>query len=144
MNTQQNNTQNPFGNEDDDLYLVKDIFRKYLRIWHLVGLSLFIFLFAAYLVNRFERPVYKSTAQFFVKEQESGMNLFDQRFLGYNSELDMTNQMIIMRSRPIAERALNKLNFQVEYHIDGIVRSGETYHFSPVTAEIDWKHPQLV
>jgi len=130
--------------EDDDLYQVKDIVRRYLRNWYWVALSLFVFLLVAFLINRWTQRVYRSEAQFFVKEEDSGMNLFDQRFFGYNSELDMTNQMIILRSRPITEMALKMLDFQVEYHFEGYFSKVELYPNAPILAEVDWKHPQLV
>ncbi|MFC0263909.1 GumC family protein [Fontibacter flavus] len=142
-NTPYNSPQQPFQDEDD-LHQIKDIVRRYLRNWYWVGLSLFVFILGAFLINRYSPKVYRSTSQFFVKEEDSGMNLFDQRLFGYNSELDMTNQMIILRSRPIAELALKKLDFQVEYLYEGYVSKAELYPTAPILAEVDWKHPQLV
>lgn len=143
MNPNQHYPQNQ-GQEEDDLYQIKDIVRRYIRNWYWVVLSLGIFLVGAFLINRYTPRVYRSTSQFFVKEQESGLNLFDQSFFGYNSELDMTNQMIILKSRPIAELAIKKLNFDVEYHFEGYISKVELYPTAPILAEVDWKHPQLV
>jgi tyrosine-protein kinase Etk/Wzc len=143
MSSNPNISQNAF-HEEDDLHQVKDIARRYFRKKHWVALSLFIFLLSAFLINRYTSKVYRSTAQFFVKEEDSGMNLFDQRFFGSNSELDMTNQMIILRSRPLAELALDKLNFEVEYHFEGYVTKAELYPIAPIHVEVDWKHPQLI
>ncbi|RPA66580.1 polysaccharide biosynthesis tyrosine autokinase [Cyclobacteriaceae bacterium YHN15] len=142
-NTNPNLPQNN-PSEEDDLYQIKDIVRRYVRNWYWVFFSLGVFLVGAFLINRWTPRVYRSSAQFFVKEQDSGLNLFDQSFFGYNSELDMTNQMIIIRSRPIAELALKKLNFEVEYHYEGYVTKAEHYPTAPILAEVDWKHPQLV
>ncbi|EKB48622.1 GumC family protein [Cecembia lonarensis] len=142
-NTTNHSPQQTFQ-EEDDLHQIKDLARRYLRNWYWVGLSLFVFLAGAFLINRYTPKVYRSTAQFFVKEEDSGMNLFDQRFFGYNSELDMTNQMIILRSRPIAELALNKLDFQVEYYLEGYIAKAELYPTAPILVEVDWRHPQLI
>jgi capsular exopolysaccharide synthesis family protein len=144
MNQQQNFPQNQLEEEDDSLYQVKDILRRLFRIWYWVLLSLGVFIFGAYLLNKYSPRVYRTTAQFFVKEEGSGFNLFDARSFGSNSELDLTNQMIIMRSRPVAELALKKLDFEMEYHVEGIFRKAELYPTAPLTAEVDWKHPQLI
>jgi capsular exopolysaccharide synthesis family protein len=141
-NTTNNFPQQPFQ-EEDDLYQIKDIVRRYLRNWYWVALSLFVFVTIAFFVNRWTPKVYRSTAQFFVKQEDSGMNLFNQNFFGYNSELDITNQSIIIKSRPIAELALEKLNFDVEYSFEGYVSKAELYPTAPILAEVDWKHPQL-
>lgn len=144
MNQQPTYPQNQFEDDDDGLYQVKDILRRVWRIWYWVLFSLAVCILGAYLLNKYTPRVYRASAQFFVKEEGSGINLFDVRSFGNNSELDLTNQMIIMRSRPVAELALQKLNFDVEYHVEGILRKAELYPNAPITAEVDWKHPQLV
>lgn len=144
MNPQQNYPQNQLEEEDDSLYQVKDILRRISRIWYWVLFSLAVFIFAAYAINKYSPRVYRASAQFFVKEEGSGINLFDSRSFGYNSELDLTNQMIIMRSRPVAALALEKLDFGVEYYAEGIFRKTELYPLAPITTEVDWKHPQLI
>ncbi|MFD2201857.1 GumC family protein [Shivajiella indica] len=142
-NTNTNLPQQPFQ-EEDDLHQIKDIVRRYLRNWYWVGFSLAVFLIGAFLINRWTPRVYRSSSQFFIKQEEAGLNLFNQGYFGYNSELDVTNQMIILKSRPIAELALKKLNFDVEYHYEGYVTKAEYYPTAPILAEVDWKHPQLV
>lgn len=144
MNPQQAYPQNQFEEDDDGLYQVKDILRRLWRIWYWVLFSLAVFIFGSFLLNKYTTRVYRASAQFFVKEEGSGINLFDVRSFGNNSELDLTNQMIIMRSRPVAQLALEKLNFEVEYYVEGILRKAELYPNAPITAEVDWKHPQLV
>jgi uncharacterized protein involved in exopolysaccharide biosynthesis len=57
--------------EEDDLYQIKDIVRRYIRNWYWVFFSLAIFVLGAFLINRYTPRVYRSSAQFFVKEQES-------------------------------------------------------------------------
>ena len=142
-NPQYQAPQLPQNNEEDDLYQVKDIVRRYLRYWYWVVLSLTVCLAIAFMVNRWTPPVYLATAQFLVKEQESGVNLFEQRLFA-NPELQLTNQMIILRSRPIAELALQRVDFEVEYHFQGIFSKVERYPTAPILVEVDWKHPQIV
>lgn len=144
MNPQQIYPQNQLEEEEDGLYQLKSILRRLWRIWYWVLFSLMVFVFGAFFLNRYSPRVYRSSAQFFVKQEGSGFNLFDVRSFGNNSELDITNQMIIMRSRPVAALALEKLHFEVEYHVEGIFRKTELYPNAPITAEVDWKHPQLV
>ncbi|WP_194778215.1 GumC family protein [Pararhodonellum marinum] len=128
---------------EDELYWVKEIVIKYLRNWPWILLSIFLFMTGAYLITRYTQPVYRSYSQFFIKEYESGMNLFDQRWFS-NSEMELTNQIIILKSRPVAELAINKLNFEVEYHIEGIFTKIERYPTAPILVQVDWEHPQLV
>ncbi|MGY6743322.1 MAG: GumC family protein [Cecembia sp.] len=129
--------------EEDGLYQLRDIVRRYFRYWYWVVLSLLVCLAIAFLINRWTPPVYMATAQFLVKEQESGINLFEQRLFS-NPELQLTNQMIMLRSRPIAELALKRVDFEVEYHYHGIFSKIERYPTAPILVEVDWKHPQIV
>ncbi|WP_332910218.1 hypothetical protein [Algoriphagus boritolerans] len=58
--------------------------------------------------------------------------------------MGLQNEVIILKSRPIAMRVLETLDFQVEYFQEGSFTNTEIYLNNPVVVEVDWKFPQTI
>ena len=136
----------PMAVPEEELIDVKDLLLQVWRIRFYILLSLIITLCLAYFIIRFSVPVYQVSSKFFVKEKESSLSgIFDQAGLGMmgGDEMVLGNQMIILKSRPIAEAALDRLDFDVEYFEEELFLQKELYQKTPIAVEVDWTHPQL-
>lgn len=140
-----------FESEDTDLFKgeessfdLKILIPKILRIWPWIILSLVIFLASAFYVTETATPTYRVSSKFFIKENEKGLSFFENAALEQDQGMGLTNEMIILRSGPITEATLAKLDFQVEYFQEETFRAREIYKQTPIVVEVDWKSPQLL
>lgn len=140
-----------FDQEDQDLFKgeessfdLKSILPKIVRIWPWILLSLGVALAIAFYITETATPVYRVSSKFFIKENEKGLSFFENPTLGQDQGMGLTNETIILRSKPIAELALAKLDFQVEYYQEETFRKREIYKQTPIIVEVDWKSPQLL
>ncbi|WP_375582920.1 GumC family protein [Cyclobacterium xiamenense] len=136
----------PVAVPEEELIDVKDLLLQVWRIRYYILLSLAITLSLAYLIIRYSVPVYQVSSKFFVKEKESPLTgIFETAGLGAmgGDEMVLANQIIILKSRPIAEAALDRLDFDVEYVLEGVFKQSELYRNTPLAVEVDWTHPQL-
>lgn len=133
--------------EDNDDFNIKEVVMKYVKHWPIIASSVLIAMLAAYFVNKFSPPRYLIESKFLIKEEESILNIFDAGELTTNGILPkgqkVANETILMKSRALAKRALDQLNFDVEYHEKGTFIYTELYKNIPIQAEVDWKHQQL-
>lgn len=124
---------------------IKDIVLRILRIWPYIALSVIIAVGIAYMLIRYSVPEYQVSSKFFVKEKENPFSLFESAGLsmGGSGDMELGNQMIILKSRPIAAATLDRLNFDVEYYKQGRFIKSEMYQNTDISVEVDWAHPQL-
>jgi len=144
MNQSETN-RTPVIGQEEEVIDIKDIVLRIWRIWPYIALSVILALSLAYLIIRYTIPEYQVSSKFFVKEKENPFNLFESAGLnmGGSGEMELGNQMIILKSRPIANATLERLNFDVEYHVQGRFIKSEIYQNTPIAVEVDWSHPQL-
>ncbi|EMS32091.1 hypothetical protein C943_01353 [Mariniradius saccharolyticus AK6] len=120
---------------------------KYIKYWPYIAVSVFLALIAAYLVNKSTPPIYQANAKFFIKEENNNniLNLTGlNRQFNQNMEQWIINQGIFLKSKPVAERALARLDFNVDYYAPGFFRDSELYKSSPIHVEVDWEHAQIM
>lgn len=135
--------ENDFFQEEESSFDIKSILPKIVRIWPWILLSLGIFLGFAYYYTNTSVPTYKVSSKFFIKENDKGLSFFETPALGSESGIGLTNETIILKSRPIANATLDKLDFDVEYYEEGPFIPKEIYRKTPIVVEVDWKAPQL-
>ena len=129
--------------QEDDGLEIRQIVFQILRIWYVVLISIAIALAGAYIYLRYTVPIYEVKSKFFIKEKDTPFSIFED-VIGMNtSEIGLVNQKIIFKSRPIASKALEQLDFDVEYYTQGIFVKKEEYGNRPITAVVDWNLPQL-
>lgn len=123
-------------------------FLKYLKYWPFIAISIFIAICIAFFINQSTPPVFQVNGKFFIKEENNNngiLNLTGQnRPLNANLEQWVVNQAIFLKSRPIAERALARLDFNVDYFEPGILTNTELFKASPIHVQVDWEHPQIL
>lgn len=133
-----------FFHEEESSFDLKTLFPKILRIWPIILGSVLVFLGVAYYFTSTTIPTYLVSSKFFIKEQESALSLFESPALGSQQGIGITNEIIILKSRPIADATLIQLDFDVEYFESGRFIKKEIFRKTPVVVEVDWEFPQLV
>lgn len=132
---------NPF--EEDTLD-----FKKYLYLiltnWYWFLISIFVGLGVAYLINRYTMPVYRATSSIMLNEGTSskGLSGYENLIPGmeiYAQRKYVINEMEVLRSYSLANRALLDLDFNITYI--GVGRSGikevVLYKNCPFYVELD-------
>lgn len=130
--------------EDEGSFDIKIFFPKILKIWPFIILSIFIFSGLAFYITNTTAPTYRVAGKFFIKEKDSPISLFENNSVLEDQGMGITNESIILKSRPIADATLNQLKFDVEYYNDGTFLLNEVYKKTPILVEVDWKSPQLI
>lgn len=126
---------------------LKALFLKYFRYWPYIVASLILALVVAHLKNKFTHPIYKQESKFLIKEGDSNLGILDLTGLGARGfggqGQRLANESMMMKSKPLAEEILSRLDFDVEYYTQGTFIKTEIYKSSPIRVTLDWDHPQL-
>lgn len=133
-----------FFQEEESSFDIKALLPKILNIWPWILGSLILFSGLSYYYTETTTPSYRVSSKFFIKENEKAISFFENPAMGEDQGLGITNETIILKSRPIADATLSKLDFDVEYFEDGTFIKRETYRKTPIVVEADWKSPQLL
>lgn len=136
--------ENDFFQEEESSFDLKSLIPKLLRIWPWILLSLAIALGFAYYYTETSVPTYRASSKFFIKEDSGTMSFFESPVPMPGQGVSITNENIILRSRPIADATLSQLNFDVEYYEDGPFIKREIFKKTPIVVEIAWDAPQLL
>jgi tyrosine-protein kinase Etk/Wzc len=120
---------------------------RVVKFWPLIVASVLIAGSVGYLINKTTPPLYQVQGKFYIKEDFNNLGILNLTGLPKLAGSDMTqkiaNEGIFLRSKPVAERALAKLDFNVDYFSKGTFVNTELYKGSPIRVEVDWNHPQL-
>jgi capsular exopolysaccharide synthesis family protein len=99
-----------------------------LRYWYLILFCLGIGIFGAYLNNRYATSIYSLYTSLIILEKGelSGSEILYQSSLSdpYRNYL---NEPYILRSRPIVEQVIRKLNFDVAFYRKGAIKLTEEF-----------------
>lgn len=121
---------------------------KYFKYWPYVAVSIVIALGIAFYINQTTPPLYQASAKFFIKEDDNAGGILNltglpKSFSGRSDQF-VANQSVFLSSRPVAERTLSKLKFDVDYYQPGFFTDKDLYTSSPITVEVDWESPQIL
>jgi tyrosine-protein kinase Etk/Wzc len=121
---------------------------KYFKYWPLFLVSVFIFLCIAFYINLIAPPIFQANGKFFIKEDTSNLGILDltgiTKGVGGRMDQKIANEAVFLKSRPVAEKALARLDFNVDYFEPGMFIDREVYKNSPIHVQVDWLHPQIV
>jgi tyrosine-protein kinase Etk/Wzc len=146
----QNNMENNFRPEEQmEVFDPIKFILKYIKYWPYVFVSILIALIAAYLVNKSTPPVYQASSKFYINEELTNNGILDLTGLtravkSGGVEQKMANQAIFLKSRNVAEKTLERLDFNVDYLQPGFFTDTELYKNSPIYVQVDWGHLQLI
>lgn len=104
--------------------------------WYVFAVSIAIALLAAYVFNKFTPPVYKVTATLLIDEEQKNISLDNNRVLkGFGFQegtSNLDNQIMILRSRMLINRALDELDYDIEYYHKSFFKKITFFPFSPI------------
>ena len=109
--------------------LIKQEFYKYVRywIWFAIGISLALLIGFIYL--RYTPRIYKSNAKIQILNKQKGLELPSSAFVFNRSNINLENEVEILRSYRIIERVVENLNLTMEYYEEGNIRTTEIDRF---------------
>ncbi len=113
----------------------------YLRRWPWFLVSVFIALFIALMYLRYTPQTFKASATILIKNESSKsaseMAAFkDMGLVDIMSISDFLNEMVILRSKSLAERVVDKLNLTVTYYKEGSIKDAEIFNHRPFQVKV--------
>jgi capsular exopolysaccharide synthesis family protein len=151
MNTTPTPQRPSLHHDTDDVELQKYLF-LFMRNWYWFALALFIALSLAWLINKHTIKIYKVSASILIEEQSGNQsNMLPSLYGGgdllsgyglYSGWYNLQNQVLILKSLNVAERALKQLDFKVSYYRDDVWGMQEVWSETPFVIVPDPTHPQ--
>jgi len=145
----QNNMENSFRPEEKvETFDPIQFFLKHIKYWPYVFISVVVFLTAAYFVNKTKAPIYQASSKFYINDEVGNTGILNLTGLGTSGaygrmDSKMANQSVFLKSRTVAEKVLDRLDFNVDYFEPGLFTDTELYKSSPIHVQVDWEHAQV-
>jgi len=117
----------------------KDFIFKYLHYipWLLVSMAVFGVM--AYIKNRYATPIYRMQGTMLINNdrmsQGRGDEKFDEMFMS-GGVSNLSNEIQILRSRPLLERVAGDLDLQTSYYGEGNIKTSMLYPVYPFKLDI--------
>ncbi|MDO4228278.1 MAG: polysaccharide biosynthesis tyrosine autokinase, partial [Capnocytophaga sp.] len=123
--------------ETSETFNIRELIAPYLSRWHWFAIGGFVALLLAFLYLRYTTPQYKASAVIMLKDDNKGdiMNEFSilsDLEMGVKDNVD--NEVEVLRSRTLSEKAIKKLNLDVSYLADDL--KSDLYKASPVNITV--------
>ena len=105
----------------------KELILKYSNYWYFFILSIFFFLFVAFLYNRYTIPEYNVSTTIEIVEDSEGRISVDVDDIVPNiiDENKIANEIIILKSYSLIENVIRDLNLGISYYQHGIIQTNE-------------------
>lgn len=116
-------------NKSDQGELIKQEFYKYLRYWIWFAIGVFVAFLFAFLYLRYTPRIYASSAKVQILNKQKGIELPSSAFIFNRSNINLENEIEILRSYRIIEKVVRNLNLTMEYYDEGNVRTTEIDKF---------------
>jgi len=145
----QNNMENSFRPEEKvEIFDPIQFFLKYLKYWPYIFVSVSISLTIGYFLNKTKAPIYQASSKFYINDEVGNTGILNLTGLGTSGaygriDTKMANQSVFLKSRTVAEKALERLDFNVDYFEPGMFTDKELYKSSPIHVQVDWGHAQV-
>ena len=110
----------------------RDLFYKYVRFLPVFVLSVAFALLGAFLYLRWTVPIYQVGGTILVKSDKGNTrgDKVEELFSGSKGQ-DLQSEMELLRSKPLMERVVKKLNLQFSYYAIGKVKTINIYRYGP-------------
>ena len=136
MNTEYNNN---IHSQEDDMQALRDLFIKWIHHWHWFLISfLIVGVVTAYYLRR-TIPEYNVSATILIKDAKKGVGdamseiaAFQDLGMFSNSLNSLDNEIEILKSRSLLAKVIKELNLNIQYKVEGHIRTTEYYKNSPV------------
>ncbi|MCD4736213.1 MAG: hypothetical protein K8R53_09235, partial [Bacteroidales bacterium] len=130
--------QNISNRQQEESFDFRAIFLKLYRYWYFFIITIFIALLIAFLFNKYTKSVYEVSATILIKNDRSGVD--SQTLIGFgfnNNSQNISNEVGILKSFSIVNKAVRALNLRVSYFLEENFITKELYKNSPFTIDID-------
>src|SRR5258705_10761894 len=116
---------------------LKDLFYKYVRFLPLFLLSVAIALLLAFAYLRYTTRIYSATGSMLIKndQQSNRSDKIEDILAGGNKSENIQNEIEVLKSRPLMERVVAKLNLEFSYIAKGKIKDYNIYKQGPFIAE---------
>lgn len=116
---------------------IKEIFFKYIRFLPLYIICVALALLGAYVYLRYSTEFYRSTGQMLIRDEKSGPNVSDrfEEAINASSRKNIQTEIEILQSRPLMERAVERLQLNFNYFSIGKIKELNVYNISPFRIE---------
>ena len=132
----QENKTSTFNTDKSDLTALslRDQVYKYVRYLPLFIVSIAISLLAAYVYLRYAVPVYSSTGSLLIKDEKSAggraSDKVEELFVS-NTAANIQSEVEILKSRPLMQRVVEKLDLSFDYYGVGKIKTVNIYKRAP-------------
>jgi len=113
-------------NKDFDLDIMLAVLKRNWLVLPMLVLMAFTF---SYLYLRYTKPLYQSKAIIQRSSQDEGKRVLDIQ--GFDHEDNLSEDVELLKSTFLLERALKNLNLTISYFAEGDILTEEKYLFSP-------------
>ncbi|WP_040281388.1 GumC family protein [Psychroserpens damuponensis] len=124
---QDSNTIIPKRNDQGET--IKFEIRKYFRYWYWFALGVLLALIGAYLYLRYTPKIYSSSAKIKILNKTKGLELPSSAFIFNRSNINLDNEIEIIKSYRIIEEVVKSLDLTVEYYEEGNVLTTQIDRF---------------
>ena len=100
---------------------IKYEIKKYLRYWYWFALGVILALIGAYIYLRYTPKIYSSSAKIKILDKSKGIELPSSAFIFNRSNINLENEIEILKSYRIIEEVVKQLDLTVEYYEEGTV-----------------------
>ncbi|MFC3880933.1 GumC family protein [Algoriphagus namhaensis] len=122
---------------------IRYVVAKYIRYWPWYVLFIFVFFVATFLFHRYTVDEYEVSGSMVIKTNTSPeAKIFDRSNI-FSTGLNLQNDILRLKSKNLAQEALEKVHFDVEYYAKTNIKDIELYDRSPIRIEVDWDHFQI-
>jgi len=107
----------------------RDLFYKYVRFLPLFLLSVAFALFIAYIYLRYATPIYNAGGTMLIKSDQkngAGNDKFEDVFVNSRNS-NIQSEIEVLKSKPLMERVVKKLNLQFNYYVIGKIKTINIY-----------------
>jgi tyrosine-protein kinase Etk/Wzc len=115
---------------------LRDVFYKYVRFLPIFILSVALALFAAYAYLRYATPIYSVAGSMNIKSDKQGArsDKFEDIFVN-DKAANIQSEIEVLKSKPLMQRVVQKLNLQVNYFAVGKIKTSNIYKQGPFLLE---------
>ena len=122
---------------------IRYVVAKYIRYWPWYILFISLFLTITFLFHRYTVDQFEVTGSMVIKTNTSPEARILDRSNIFSTGLNLENDILRLRSKNLAEEAISKVHFDVEYFAKTNIKAIELYDRSPIRIEVDWDHLQV-
>ena len=127
--------------EEESSFSFKNLFKLFVLNWQWFLLSLFICVAGAFIYLRYKRPVYQVTAKMLIKDEQNNRRVGNQMLANMQDLGIMTNstgidnEVEVLQSSILSEKAVRDLKIYVEYYSEGKVTDQLIYKIQPFNVD---------